>query len=45
MHWGADNHNVILHEFAHVLDQADDATAQSIPVAVDSLVDRVKWNK
>lgn len=45
MHWGADNHNVILHEFAHVLDQADDATAQSIPVAVDSLVDRVKWEQ
>ena len=45
MHWGADNYNVILHEFAHVLDQADDATAQSIPVAVDSLVDRVKWEQ
>ena len=45
MHWGADNHNIILHEFAHVLDQADDATAQSIPVAVDSLVDRVKWEQ
>jgi Mlc titration factor MtfA (ptsG expression regulator) len=27
-----DNYNVILHEFAHVLDQADDAEAQSIPV-------------
>jgi len=45
MLWGSDNRNVILHEFAHVLDQADDATAQSIPVAVDSLVDRVKWEQ
>ena len=45
MRWGSDNRNVILHEFAHVLDQADDATAQSIPVAVDSLVDRVKWEQ
>lgn len=27
-----DNYNVILHEFAHVLDQADDDEAQSIPV-------------
>ena len=41
MRWGDDNYNAILHEFAHVLDQADDAIAQSIPVAVDSLVDRV----
>ena len=42
MHWGADNHNTILHEFAHVLDQADDSEAQSIPVSVDSLVNRRK---
>ena len=45
MRWGDDNYNAILHEFAHVLDWADDATAQSIPVAVDSLVDRVKWEQ
>ena len=45
MRWGADNHNVILHEFAHVLDQADDAEAQSIPVAVDSIADRRKWKE
>ncbi|RZO59089.1 MAG: hypothetical protein EVA73_01185, partial [Limisphaerales bacterium] len=45
MRWGDDNYNAILHEFAHVLDQADDAIAQSIPVAVDSLVDRVKWEQ
>ena len=45
MHWGADNYNPILHEFAHVLDKADDGVAQSIPVAVDSLVDRSKWEE
>lgn len=45
MHWGADNCNIILHEFAHVLDQADDSEAQSIPVSVDSLVDRRKWEE
>lgn len=28
----SDNYNITLHEFAHVLDQADDWTAQSIPV-------------
>ena len=44
MKWGNDNRNVILHEFAHVLDQADDAQAQSIPVAEDS-VDRPKWEE
>jgi len=45
MHWGADKYNPILHEFAHVLDKADDGVAQSIPVAVDSLVDRNKWEE
>ena len=45
MHWGADNCNIILHEFAHVLDQADDSEAQSIPLSVDSLVDRRKWEE
>ena len=45
MHWGADNYNPILHEFAHVLDQADDSEAQSIPVSADSLVDRKKWEE
>ena len=45
MHWGADNYNPILHEFAHILDKADDGVAQSIPVAVDSLVDRNKWEE
>ena len=45
MYLGADNHNVILHEFAHVLDQADDAEAQSIPVAVDSVAERRKWEE
>ena len=54
MHWdacldgiyrGSDNYNVILHEFAHVLDQADDAEAQSIPVAVDSVAERRKWEE
>ena len=44
MKWGNDNYNVILHEFAHVLDQADDAQAQSIPVAEGS-VDRAKWEE
>ena len=44
MKWGDDNYNIILHEFAHVLDQADDAQAQSIPVAEDS-VDRPKWEE
>ena len=44
MKQGNDNHNIILHEFAHVLDQADDAQAQSIPVAEDS-VDRPKWEE
>ena len=44
MKQGNDNSNVILHEFAHVLDQADDAQAQSIPVAEDS-VDRPKWEE
>jgi Mlc titration factor MtfA (ptsG expression regulator) len=44
MKWGNDNYNIILHEFAHVLDQADDAQAQSIPVAGDS-ADRVKWEE
>jgi len=44
MKQGNDNYNVILHEFAHVLDRADDAQAQSIPVAEDS-VDRPKWEE
>ena len=44
MKWGDDNYNIILHEFAHVLDQADDAQAQSIPVAEGS-VDRPKWEE
>ena len=44
MKQGNDNQNVILHEFAHVLDQADDAQAQSIPVAEGS-VDRAKWEE
>ena len=44
MKQGNDNCNVILHEFAHVLDQADDAQAQSIPVHEGS-VDRAKWEE
>ena len=44
MKWGDDNHNVILHEFAHLLDQAEDMQAQSIPVAEDS-ADRAKWEE
>ena len=44
MKWGDDNYNIILHEFAHVLDQADDAQAQSIPVHEGS-VDRAKWEE
>ena len=44
MKQGNDNYNVILHEFAHVLDQADDAQAQSIPVHEGS-VDRAKWEE
>ena len=53
LHWGSvlygmkqgnDNCNVILHEFAHVLDKADDSQAQSIPVHEDS-VDRAKWEE
>lgn len=45
MRWGDDNYNAILHEFAHVLDQADDTEAQSIPVAVDSKAERRKWEE
>ena len=45
MKQGNDNYNVILHEFAHVLDQADDSEAQSIPVAVDSVAERRKWEE
>ncbi len=44
MKWGDDNYNVILHEFAHLLDQAEDMQAQSIPVAEDS-ADRAKWEE
>ena len=44
MKQGNDNCNVILHEFAHVLDQADDSQAQSIPVHEGS-VDRAKWEE
>ena len=44
MKWGDDNYNIILHEFAHVLDLADDAQAQSIPVHEGS-VDRTKWEE
>ena len=39
---GGDNFNVTLHEFAHVLDFADDKTANSIPVSRDSL-EYSKW--
>ena len=45
IYWGSDNYNVILHEFAYVLDQADDAEAQSIPVAVDLVAERKKWEE
>tara|TARA_B100000700_G_C14974100_1_gene822938 strand:+ start:98 stop:1114 length:1017 start_codon:yes stop_codon:yes gene_type:complete len=33
---GDDNYNIVLHEFAHVLDFADDRIANSIPVSKDS---------
>ena len=33
---GEDNYNTVLHEFAHVLDFADDKIANSIPVSKDS---------
>mgnify|MGYP003956342907 CR=1 FL=1 len=33
---GEDNHNLILHEFAHILDFAGDAECNSIPVEEDS---------
>lgn len=33
---GEDNYNLVLHEFAHVLDFADDKIANSIPVSKDS---------
>ena len=39
---GEDNHNVVLHEFAHVLDFADDKIANSIPVSKDSN-DYLRW--
>lgn len=39
---GADNHNTILHEFAHVLDFADDKITNSIPVSKDS-AEYPKW--
>ena len=39
-----DNFNVILHEFAHVLDYLDDNTPQSVPVPKNSL-DRKMWEE
>ncbi len=39
---GEDNCNIVLHEFAHVLDFADDKIANSIPVSKDSN-DYLRW--
>ena len=39
---GDDNYNIVLHEFAHVLDFADDRIANSIPVSKDSN-DYLRW--
>ena len=39
---GEDNRNIVLHEFAHVLDFADDKIANSIPVSKDSS-DYLRW--
>mgnify|MGYP001344317527 CR=1 FL=1 len=39
---GEDNFNLVLHEFAHVLDNADDKIANSIPVSKDSN-DYLRW--
>ena len=39
---GEDGFNIILHEFAHVLDFADDKIANSIPVSKDSS-DYLRW--
>ena len=39
---GEDNYNIVLHEFAHVLDFADDKIANSIPVSKDSN-DYLRW--
>jgi len=39
---GEDNRNIVLHEFAHVLDFADDKIANSIPVSKDSN-DYLRW--
>ncbi len=39
-----DNYNVTLHEFAHILDNADDQVAQSVPVPVLS-PDRKIWEE
>lgn len=39
---GEDGFNIVLHEFAHVLDFADDKIANSIPVSKDSS-DYLRW--
>ena len=39
-----DNYNITLHEFAHILDNADDRVAQSVPVPVLS-PDRKTWEE
>jgi len=39
-----DNYNITLHEFAHILDNADDRVAQSVPVPVLS-PDRREWEE
>ena len=40
----SDNYNITLHEFAHILDNADDRVAQSVPVPVLS-PDRKTWEE
>lgn len=42
--YGSDNYNVILHEFAHVIDQAPYGIADSIPMGVNS-VDCEEWKE
>jgi len=39
-----DNHNLTIHEFSHVIDQADDAEADSIPLPANS-DERKKWEE
>ena len=41
---GADNYNIVLHEFAHVVDIADDREVDSIPLPANE-AERRKWEE